>query len=326
MSGDSTVNKTGIYGTIGVPGAANKPGARYDAASWTDAAGNLWLFGGVSVGGPGFGSLLNDLWRYDPVSNLWTWMSGDSTINKNGASGSKGTFSPASKPGARSGSVAWKDKAGNFWLMGGQGYGVKGSGYLNDLWKFAPAAPAVPVKFTYFTASPQNNTVLLNWKTTAEQQCAHYVIQRSRDSIVFDSIGIVTASCNRDTANNYTFIDKNPFSGINYYRIRVINKDGSPVYTPVRAVMMIPVTGFSVAIGPNPVTNELKLHIRSDQPVQLQLVVRDAAGNQLIRQNQQIAGGSITNVIPVRQLTAGIYFLTVEDGAGKSEAVKIEKQ
>ncbi len=46
MSGSSTRNQNGVYGTKGEPDAANIPGARYDSISWTDDSGDLWLFGG----------------------------------------------------------------------------------------------------------------------------------------------------------------------------------------------------------------------------------------------------------------------------------------
>ena len=39
-------NQAGVYGTKGVPAAANVPGARDESISWTDSTGNLWLFGG----------------------------------------------------------------------------------------------------------------------------------------------------------------------------------------------------------------------------------------------------------------------------------------
>jgi hypothetical protein len=45
-SGSTTGGATGIYGTLNQPAATNVPGARSSAASWTDASGNLWLFGG----------------------------------------------------------------------------------------------------------------------------------------------------------------------------------------------------------------------------------------------------------------------------------------
>jgi hypothetical protein len=47
MNGSSTTEAPGIYGTQDIAAAGNVPGARYGGASWTDAAGDFWLFGGL---------------------------------------------------------------------------------------------------------------------------------------------------------------------------------------------------------------------------------------------------------------------------------------
>jgi N-acetylneuraminic acid mutarotase len=66
MSGSSTVNAGGVYGSLGVPSVNNVPGARSGAIGWLDESGNLWIFGG-SLPVPTGGSLpANDLWRYQP--------------------------------------------------------------------------------------------------------------------------------------------------------------------------------------------------------------------------------------------------------------------
>lgn len=65
VSGADIPNQIGSYGTIDTPSASNVPGARYNAVSWIDASGALWLFGGdgYDSGSRGFGDL-NDLWKY----------------------------------------------------------------------------------------------------------------------------------------------------------------------------------------------------------------------------------------------------------------------
>ena len=136
MKGDNTSNNSGVYGTLGIPATTNKPGAREGCGiNWTDNAGNLWLFGGGGYGSGSSGQL-NDLWKYDPVSNNWTWISGDNTINNVGVYGTKGVASSGNKPGARSLATAWTDNAGNLWLFGGSGYSASTYGSLNDLWKY----------------------------------------------------------------------------------------------------------------------------------------------------------------------------------------------
>ncbi|MBL0152787.1 MAG: hypothetical protein IPP93_04600 [Chitinophagaceae bacterium] len=138
VNGDKQINKFGVYGTLGTPAAANKPGSRYRSMSWLDASGNMWLLGGDGFGESGSSGRLNDLWRYNPTTNQWTWMKGDKLININGIYGTQGTAAATNKPGTRYGAVTWKDASGIFWMMGGVGYGETGtSGFLNDLWKFS---------------------------------------------------------------------------------------------------------------------------------------------------------------------------------------------
>jgi N-acetylneuraminic acid mutarotase len=64
VSGSSAVNDSGVYGTQGVAAISNMPGARAAAVGWTDARGNLWLFGGIEDGSTGTGNDVNDLWKY----------------------------------------------------------------------------------------------------------------------------------------------------------------------------------------------------------------------------------------------------------------------
>src|SRR4029077_4480114 len=79
MSGANAPNQNGTYGTQGTAAPANIPGVRnFGPISWTDASGNLWLFGGngLDSAGTSGGGDLNDLWKYNITSNEWTWVSG----------------------------------------------------------------------------------------------------------------------------------------------------------------------------------------------------------------------------------------------------------
>lgn len=144
VKGDSLIDKNGVYGILNTasPLTTAKPGSRTNAVSWTDASGNFWLFGGIGFANSGGLSRLNDLWKFNVTTKLWTWVKGDSSQNKVGVYGILNTVSPlaVNKPGARSGAVGWKDTNGNFWLFGGEGFAKTGSlGYMNDLWKYNPS-------------------------------------------------------------------------------------------------------------------------------------------------------------------------------------------
>jgi hypothetical protein len=132
------VNQSGIYGTLGTTAPSNVPGARYGAVRWTDAAGNLWLFGGHGLtSSAGNYDDLNDLWKYS--AGEWTWMGGSSMQGGSlGVWGTLGIAAPGNVPSGRSLAAGWTDPAGNFWLFGGLGYSIyENAGYLNDLWRYS---------------------------------------------------------------------------------------------------------------------------------------------------------------------------------------------
>jgi N-acetylneuraminic acid mutarotase len=141
MSGPNTANQPSVYGTMGVPSSTAHPGAREFAMSWTDAAGNFWLFGGDGFDGTNTFGKLADLWKYNPTTNQWTWMKGFNTVDHNGVYGTMGVPTASNAPGGRYGGATWYDNAtGNLWLFGGWGFDVNSvsPGHTGDLWRYNP--------------------------------------------------------------------------------------------------------------------------------------------------------------------------------------------
>jgi len=135
ISGSNTGDELGNYGVIGKASNTNVPGARDDAVSWTDAGGNLWLFGGYGTVASATEDVLNDLWKFD--GSQWTWVTGSQSGGQAGIYGNLGVAASTNTPGARGAAVSWTDPYGNFWLFGGGGVDSAGrSDYLNDLWKY----------------------------------------------------------------------------------------------------------------------------------------------------------------------------------------------
>jgi hypothetical protein len=148
MGGSNTANATGAYGTLSVPAPGNIPSARNASMTWTDHAGNLWLFGGDSyIPQPktiGITVLFNDLWQYNTVTGEWTWVGGSSVPNVSGVYGSQGVAATSNIPGSRESGVTWTDQSGNLWLFGGFNPDIYGlvDWWYNDLWEFNPATKA----------------------------------------------------------------------------------------------------------------------------------------------------------------------------------------
>jgi len=171
VKGSSLNAAAGTYGALGTTAPANTPGARYDAMSFKDASGFLWLFGGTGWDGAGGAGYLNDLWRFDRTSGNWTWMKGSSAQGASGTYGVMGTPASANMPGARYQAVSWSDETGALWLMGGDGNDGTGSGgYLNDLWKWPDTLPptgSVIINGNQSVTNNRNVTLSLKWEDAA---------------------------------------------------------------------------------------------------------------------------------------------------------------
>jgi hypothetical protein len=138
VKGSKYWNSTAIYGTQGLQSAINNPGARsLGMISWKDVNGNFWLFGGEGITASTTNGVLNDLWKYDLVTNQWAWQKGSSNINSAGSYGTIGVSNLTNNPSAREEAFNWLDKSGNLWLYGGFGYDASSNyGDLSDLWKY----------------------------------------------------------------------------------------------------------------------------------------------------------------------------------------------
>lgn len=134
ISGSDSFCQRGIYGVKGVASQDNVPGARSCPVAWIDSSGKLWLFGGTgwdSIGEtPGS---LNDLWKFDPRTVEWTWVSGSDRKGAPASFGTKGVAQPSNDPGGLGDAATWVDPDDDLWLFGGKR--ISGA-FMNAVWKF----------------------------------------------------------------------------------------------------------------------------------------------------------------------------------------------
>lgn len=87
----------------------------------------------------------------------------------------------------------------------------------------------LPIELNSFSASQQRRNVELKWETASETNNDFFTVERSRDGRLFAQIGYVSGADNSSTTKQYTFIDKNPKRGMNYYRLSQTDFDGHTV-------------------------------------------------------------------------------------------------
>lgn len=183
--------------------------------------------------------------------------------------------------------------------------GDNGTG-CNEYVEIEAACQTLPVTLTNFRAINEQSTALLTWSTTYETNFDQFSIERSQTGKTWQTVGIVAAK----GSSSYSFTDKSALSGLNYYRLKMIDRDGSNAYSQIVSVRI----KSDVAIYPNPVAEKIlfkNVDISSIQHLQL----FNSAGL-LVLENSKIQSSGVD----VRKVPVGIYtaMLTYKNGATKS--------
>ena len=322
ISGDST-SKPVTYGTLGVASATNTPGGGRDNASgWRDnVGGDLWLFGGSNGSSSGNSRSFKDVWRYSIATNRWAWMGGDTTAGFP-IYNTMGVASYSNIMGTRSKPAAWVDDASGK-LYVSCGYDLWVGVYLNDVWTYSPSIPfpiALPLHLLSFTARREAPNNLLRWTTANEVNVDRFEIERTSNGTEFKKIGIVKAGL-----SNYNFTDSKPLANVNYYRIKMIDRDGKFEYSPVRQIT-ISNSLLSIALYPNPAKDHFNLNIYTPTAQQAQVQMTDQAGKVIRQQGISLLAGENNQNIRVSDIAPGIYLLKVIYREGITQTTKWIKE
>jgi type IX secretion system substrate protein len=203
-------------------------------------------------------------------------------------------------------------------------------GFGNDLAiddiGFAGICTTLPVTLINFTAQKQNNNTLLNWSTTSEVNFNHFEIERSADADNWTTIGTVAGHESSNIKQDYTFADQLPLNGINYYRLKLTDMNGTSIYSEVKLVEFN-ANQWSVSMYPNPVTNSGVVKIQSNQPLQM-IHVFDINGKLVLAENITATEvqGNASYTLNTNSLSQGMYFVQMANTNGKTNSLKLVKK
>lgn len=180
----------------------------------------------------------------------------------------------------------------------------------------AITSASLPVTWGGFTAEKQNGLAHLTWKTLQEINTDKYIVERSADGANFFQIGFIKAAGNSSFALNYQYDDGKPLQGINYYRIKQMDKDGKFDYSAVRSLTFNSPNG-DVSISPNPAKGRVGITITGNtKPLKVYLV--NGIGQQL--QAYDMSGQYLE--VNLATVAAGVYYIKIE-GEGVSSQHKL---
>jgi hypothetical protein len=150
-----------------------------------------------------------------------------------------------------------------------------------------------------------------------------FEVQRAARDMVFETIGTVAGS---DMTRFYNYTDNDLKSGINFYRLKMTDKDGRTTYTRTAAIMN-GVDGLLItSLAPTIVNNTTTLTVSSSRSRQLEIVVTDMQGRAMLRRNFTVAAGNTNIELSMARLESGAYLLTGISDEGRISTIRFIKQ
>ena len=183
---------------------------------------------------------------------------------------------------------------------------------------FGPLVP-LAIDGLSISARVETNGVQVNWSAQKETAMDRYELERSFTGTGFIKINTTAATGNSTVAVNYNWLDGRPQAGINFYRIKAVDKAGQVKYTNVVKVNAGRSTP-SLTVVPNPVTgNTISLQLSDVDKGHYTLLLYNNLGQQVLMTGFDHGGGSVTKSIAAgNALSNGIYRVLLTNETGTS--------
>jgi hypothetical protein len=186
----------------------------------------------------------------------------------------------------------------------------------------------LPVQLQQFSGRVQNDQTLLNWTTTLSSNTDHFVIERSTDGRGFFSVGQVKASAGVTNATGirFSFTDPAAFTGMQYYRLRLIDEHGAITYSEFITIKNN--TNGQARIYPTVIQPNTSLWLQTGKQLDnMTLTITDLMGRVVMQQRTSVLTGNQTTNYPLPSLiTKGTYVVQVKDVTGVQLTQKIVVQ
>ena len=189
--------------------------------------------------------------------------------------------------------------------------GNAGSNYAFRGCAFAPGtqvvlqSTAIPVELMSFKGSLIQDKAALQWATASEREVKEFIVEKSMNAKDFAAIGSVKAN-NTATISNYTFDDAKLGDDVNYYRLKMLDNDGSFKYSNTVAIKLGGKAGKGLKVFPNPVANTLTIdHAEAVEGAQISIV--NINGSIVAQHN--VPKNATQTSLDASQLPAGTYFI-----------------
>ena len=197
---------------------------------------------------------------------------------------------------------------------------------VSSLGRFTLSTPgiALPVRFVSFNARCENQNIIIEWKTSQEQNSSQYFVERSDNGIHWTIIGTLSASGNSNTEKSYSFTDTNPTQDA-YYRITERDINGQMQYTPTTKTSCT-VTDV-IGLWPNPVHDVVNIKINSSNKSEAIIELFDSKGALVKLEKANVLKGINQLQLDMKGLPNGVYSMGIRWNNGQTKkSLRVLKQ
>jgi hypothetical protein len=167
----------------------------------------------------------------------------------------------------------------------------------------------LPIELLTFDAVlNQKRTVDLTWTTATEHNSDYFIAEKSLDLQNWVNVCLVQAAGNSSNELDYSCEDTNPFLGLNYYRLKEVDQDGSFKYSETRVVNLE--STQDVTIYPNPTNSIFSIQVKDIESKEIQFF--NSMGQEV--ELNIIASSSDLVQYDTNELSEGIYYVKVTTG------------
>lgn len=187
-----------------------------------------------------------------------------------------------------------------------------------------PETIILPIKLSAFSGNMSNGNVNLDWSVTENETGDYFEIEKSDNGSKFIKAATVPVT-NVYGSANYSTTLKADAGNVNYYRLKVTNKDGSTSYSKVLSFRNQNGTNATLKVLQNPIVNGLSFNYQTETNGEYQVSLVSANGLRVLSTPMNLQKG--TNLVSLNvnsSLPNGIYILEVARGTERS-IVKIIK-
>lgn len=186
----------------------------------------------------------------------------------------------------------------------------------------------MPVSLISFAAAPVPQGITVTWSTVSETNNDYFTLEHSSDGTVYAAIDNIDGAGNSHKVLHYTWLDENPFVGINYYRLSQTDFDGTQkIFDPISITTDdMPFELSVVNVYPNPFTGEFSITYNSENNSVTKMEIRNAQGKLVYSEQLKSSSGiNRYNFNNKANLSKGIYFVMLAQGKSKTDAKRIVK-